>query len=122
MIATTNMGSKLWVGQILVGLILYGRVTPQTLGHNSNTPCNSYYCIMQILNIQILNLLNQHLHELPLVIVIKEEQKISLILFFITINLHTIAIYVTVKSTRGKWEHPCYIGGIFVWLKILNYI
>ena len=36
MIATTNMGSKLWVGQILVGLVLYGRATPQTLGHNSS--------------------------------------------------------------------------------------
>ena len=36
---------------------------------------------MQILNIQILNLLNQHLHELPLTILVKEEQKISLILF-----------------------------------------
>ena len=42
---------------------------------------NRYYCIMQILNIQILNLLNQHLQELTLTIVIKEEQKISLILF-----------------------------------------
>ena len=38
---------------------------------------NSYYCVMQILNIQILNLLNQHLQELPLAIVIIEEQKIS---------------------------------------------
>ena len=41
---------------------------------------------MQILNIQILNLLNQHLHEVTLTIVIIEEQKISLILFFITIQ------------------------------------
>ena len=38
---------------------------------------NRYYCIMQILNIQILNLLNQHLQELPLAIVIIEEQKIT---------------------------------------------
>ena len=42
---------------------------------------NSYYCIMQILNIQILNLLNQHLQELTLTTIVKEEQKISLILF-----------------------------------------
>ena len=81
MIATTNMGSKLWVGQILVGLVLYGSITPQTLGHNSNTSCKGKYLVMQILNIQILNLLNQHLQELTLTIVIKEEQKISLILF-----------------------------------------
>ena len=52
----------------------------------------------------------------------KGRTKDKLNSFFITINLHTIAIYVTVKSTRGKWENPCYVGGIFVWLKILNYI
>ena len=78
MISTTNMGSKLWIGQILVGLILF---IPQTLGHNSSTPCKGKYLVMQILNIQILNLLNQHLQELTLTTVIIEEQKISLILF-----------------------------------------
>ena len=43
----------------------------------------------------------------------KGRTKDKLNSFFITINLHTIAIYVTVKSTRGKWENPCYVDGIF---------